>query len=397
MQRITQTLAVAAIAVIISLSASADDTFNIGGDVYSSGADVSMNVGSPRDIFLSGFSANLDSEVADDAHVIAFNVNIDGAVGGNLYVAGSNVEIGAPVGRDLSVSGFNVKLDKGARVTGNSRIVGATVSVDGLLEGALLASGGTIRLNNVIEGDVRLAGSKISFGENARIQGRLDYSAPAPVAIPEAVIPSNRVTYQPLSRKDVYKDMQDAVDKSIPGFWPSLATRLLSLLVLLAFFLITAAVFLAFTPRKVEQLRSRAREHGWRSLVYGFLGLSTLVGAIPVSIMTIVGIPFVPLVMLALVLFWMLSYLLGTYVIAIRVWESMDINPDSVFSKLLILASGLLALMIVNMIPILGWMINIGVMLFGLGALTYLLMERIVRRHDEARSEGQILLTDDSV
>lgn len=359
-----------------------EGVMNLGGDVYLGDSVATLSTSVPRDVFMSGFSVNLNADVAEDAHAVGFDVDIDGKVGANLYAAGSNVRVDAPIGDDVTVTGFTVRLEKNSEVGGNTRIAAGTLTIDAPLRGSLLATAGSIKLNNSIDGNVRLAASDITFGSDAIINGTLTYSSAEQIEIPANVIAADRVRYQRLNGGDLFRDIQETVDESVPELWPTMVGRLMGLLIVLAFLLIVALVFLAFTPDTVERLRQRASEHAWRSLLYGFLGLSVLFGAIPVSVITIVGIPFLPIAVLLLITLWTLGYMLGVYVVALRIWRSLDVPAEAVLSKLLILASGLVAMLVVNFIPFIGWLLNVGVLFFGLGAMTYLFMERLVRRHD---------------
>lgn len=378
-------------AMLVSITVRSDDTFEHGGDVYLGADDATMATDVGRDSFVAGFSVKITGDVAQDAHAAGFNVEVDGDVGGDLYAAGSNVRVDGKVGKDLTASGFTVLLDSDAMVLGNARIAGGTVNIDAPIAGSLLVSGGTVKLNESIQGDVRVIAPDIKFGVEAVINGTLSYSAKNEMVIPSSVIPADRVRFTQIKRGDTFRELRDTMDDSVPDFWPvTFASRIKGLVLLLAFLLILSVVILAFAPESVERLRRRATEHAWRSIFYGFIGLSTLVGAILVSAITIVGIPLVPIVLLAVVVVWTLGYLLGVYVIATRIWRSLDFSPQAVFPKLLILASGLIAMVIVNWVPFFGWLINIGVVFFGVGAMTYLVMERLVRRHD---ASGQKALT----
>lgn len=368
---------------IVATSAQGSESFELGGDVYRGDDDATLTDDVSRDVFIAGFSVDLDANVAQDAHAAGFGVDIKGDVGRNLYAAGSNIEVDGRVGEDLTASGFTVSLNKDASVLGNARIAAANIIIDAPIAGSLVATGGTVKINGLIKGDVRISAADIKFGKQAAISGTLDYSSTDEIIIPSNVISSDRVSFTRLKSGDSFRDFRDTVDDSVPDLWPGrMLGRLTGVVLLLTFLLIVASVFLAFAPETIERLRQRATDHAWRSIFYGFLGMSTLFGAILVSAITIVGIPLVPIVILALITVWALGYLLGVYVIAARIWRSLEIPSNAVFSNLLVLASGLIAMVVVNFIPFFGWLINLGVLFFGVGAMTYLVMERLVRRHE---------------
>lgn len=375
--------AVLLVATVLSTSAHSENSFELGGDLYQSNGDAIMSSDSGRDVFVAGFSVEVEGNVAQDAHAAGFDIKFKSDVGGNLYAAGSNVLVDGQVGQDLTIAGFTVNLTGDANVLGNARIAAGNMTIDAPVEGSLIASGGSIKLNESIQGDVRLTASDIKFGSDAAINGSLTYYSTEEVAIPASVISSDRVTFRRMKRGDAFREISDTIDESVPDFWPqTIVSKLAGAVVMIGFLLIVSAVFLAFAPRSIERMKKRASEHAWRSIFYGYLGISTLFGAILVSILTIVGIPLAPIVLLALIVVWTLGYLLGVYVIAARIWRSFEIAPDAVFSNLLVLASGLIAMVVVNFIPFFGWLLNLGVMFFGVGAMTYAVMEQLVKRHE---------------
>lgn len=110
----------------------------------------------------------------------------------------------------------------------------------------------------------------------------------------------------------------------------------------------------------------------------GVLGLSALFGLVPVSALTIVGLPLIPLVLLALVLAWTLGYLLGVYSVAMRVVDAFreGTAPQGMAVRVL---AGLVVAVLLNFVPFLGWMLNVAVVLLGLGAITAALGEALLR------------------
>ncbi len=372
-------------ATLTSTSVLSNDSIEHGGDVYLGSDDATLSNGSGRDAFAAGYSVEIAGNVVEDAHAVGFDISVMGDVGGNLYAVGSNVRVDSKIGEDLTVSGFSVRLSGDALVRGNARIAGGSVVIDAPIVGSLLATGGTLKLNETVQGDVRLSASDIKFGDDAVINGSLNYSATEEISIPLSVISPDRISYTRITKGENFREIRDTLGDSVPDLWPqSLLSRLTGVLFLIAFLLIISSVFFAFAPNLVERLKLRATEHAWRSLFYGFIGMSTLFGIIPVSLITLVGIPLTPIAILALIAIWTLGYLLGVYTIASRIWRSSDVSPRSPFTNLLILASGLIAMIVVNFIPIFGWLINLGVVFFGVGAMTFAVMEHLVHRHDLA-------------
>ena len=379
-------LAVFSLILIMALTPShshAEDGLVIGGDVYTGGSAPS-SVSAERDAFAYGVSVNLAGQIGKDAHAAGFDVEIDSDIGADLYAVGGSITVRGNVVEDLSVSGFTVRLNEKASVGHNARIVGANISINAPIGGSLLAAGGKISLNAPVSGDVRLSAGEIEFGPAAKIQGKLTYSTENEISIPASVISADRIQQVPFKGSDLMRDLRETMPEDISFFWPSFFGLVLTFLATLGFFLIVSAVCLAFMPSLVDRLRQRAVANPGMAELSGFLGLAFVAGLVPVSALTLVGLPLIPIVLLAIFALWLLGYLLGTYAVSTRVWMafSSDTQLDgSMAIKLMVLTAGLVALAILNFIPVVGWLINLAVMFLGLGSITLLTLERIQVRN----------------
>lgn len=351
-----------------------------GGDLFVSGARPEVATGAPRDVFLAGFSPSLSGVNSGDAHVAGFDVLIAGEIGKDLYVAGSSVNIMAEIGEDLTASGFTLRLDTTASVQGNARIAAATATLNAPVNGSLVISGGDVRLNSTISGDVRLSAATVEFGSNARIAGNLWYSAIKQVDISADVIAPDRVRFTPLSSGDHRDEWSDTFSESLRSFWPRWLSALSVFLLTIGFLLAVGAVLLAMIPERIERLHDRVIGHPGKMMLAGVVGLAVLIGIIPVSVMTLVGIPLIPFVLLTLLVVWTLGYLLGVYAVSLKVSGSLTGDPISHARRLFILAIGLLVFALLNFIPFLGWLLNLSVVLTGLGAMTVGVLNRYCER-----------------
>ncbi|MEQ8399903.1 MAG: hypothetical protein RIB53_04705 [Roseitalea porphyridii] len=352
------------------------ETVTVGGDVFAAGADAVVDEAAGRDAFASGFSAALNGDVTGDGHAAGFDVDVDGTIGADLYAVGGFVSVAAPVGEDVTASGFSVRLRPGADVGGNARLTAGRIEVDAPVAGSLMAAGGRIRLNAPVSGDVRLTGGDIGFGGSARIDGELVYAAPEEIDIPEGVIAAERVRFIQLASDEGLREMREALQEPGQLFWPSFFAMLWGFIVSLAFLTALGAILIAFAPRLVAEGYGKAHDRPGPSILLGFLALATLFGLVPVSAMTIIGIPLIPVVILFIVASWMLAYLLGTYSVALRLGSAFGFDAADNTRKLLALFVGLVVMAMLNFIPLLGWLINFVVVLLGLGAIALMIVDR---------------------
>ncbi len=351
----------------------------IGGDVIRIG-ETNAPLHAARDVFAAGVTVSLDGAIAQDAHAAGFQVDVDAGTGGDLYAVGASVRLNGPVSGDLSASGFIIRTGSKAEVDGNARLAGGRVTIDGPVKGALLAAGGKVILNSDVSGDAMLTGETIEFGPDARIGGTLTYSAPERINIPEGVLPADRIVFEPYQRSEMMKTAHETWSDWEYPLRPTFLSIFTGFLVTVGFFVLIGALFLTFAPKQVRHLRHRINARPGMALLTGVIGLSVLFGLVPVTAMTVVGIPLVPMVLLVAVAAWILGYILGVYVLAMRALQGLGGAEDpEIWMRLLALVIGVMAMAILNFIPFLGWMANFALVLLGIGGMTTVIFERLMK------------------
>ncbi|WP_182585843.1 hypothetical protein [Aminobacter ciceronei] len=346
-----------------------DGVVNLGGDTFASGSSLDLSTASPRDLFAAAFSAELGGRVEGDLHATGFDVEIESQIGADLYAAGFSVHVDGPVGSDLNVTAGDFSLKEGASVAGNARIFAGAATLDAPIAGALMAKAGSLKLNGTVAGDAELTAGHITFGPDARIGGTLTYLAREPIDIPSTVAPAERIRFQKVEPGQMFDGIRNHLERPFRSFWPSVFGILSFFVVTIAFLVFVAAVAHAFAPITTQQLRAQAVEHSFRSILLGGLGLSMLVGLVPVSALTLIGIPLIPIVILLIVVVWIAGYLIGVYAVAWRVSTAFSSTPAGLTGQLVVLTVGLILFALLNFIPFLGWLANLVVIFLGLGAL----------------------------
>lgn len=113
--------------------------------------------------------------------------------------------------------------------------------------------------------------------------------------------------------------------------------------------------------------------------------MSALFGMVPVTALTIIGIPFVPFALLLIIVVWTLGYLLAAYGVARRILLAFDGNENpSVLMKLVTILVAICVVAVLNFIPFVGWVVNYTLVLLGVGALTAGLLSVFITDPDPA-------------
>ena len=363
-----------AIVVAITLGLSGTtfaDTVSVthGGDTFVVGAQINELVDAAGDTFLAGRTIETRGMAAGDLHVSGFDVSISTAAAEDLYAAGATVVIRSTVAEDLTAAGFSLRTEKASVTQGNVRLFGNSVTVEGPVEGALMVTGRDVIVNAVIQGDARILAQTLTFGPDAEIKGTLTYSTEDRIAVPDRVAPAERVVFEAHSGGRVWEDW-DEIGKDMPVL-PTFASLLFGFVISLLFFLVLGALMLGFMPKRLARLRRSIADAPGQTVLSGVIGLSLLFGMVPIIALTVVGLPFVPIVLLAIVVVWTLGYALGAYGVAMRIWSGFGgaTDPSSI-ARLLVFAAAIIVIALLNFIPFVGWIANYTLVLLGVGAMT---------------------------
>ncbi|MDU8912454.1 hypothetical protein [Aestuariicoccus sp. MJ-SS9] len=359
-----------------------------GTDRFIAGDAVLETYDAPGDVFVAGRSAVARGTASGDLHIAGMDVSVGAATGQDVYAMGMTVVLQGAIGEDLSATGMTLRTEPGAEIGGNARLLGGSVTIEGPIAGALTVTGQDVFLNAPVAGDARILAETLRFGPEARVGGMLRYSSERRIDVPESVAPADRVLFEDLpefSEWDDWDEMRRLHEMpSLPGF----ASLVFGFVISLLFFVALGAIVLGFMPDRLEQMRGRTAQEPGQTLVIGLIGLSVLFGMVPVSGLTVVGLPFVPVVLLGIVVAWTLGYGLGAYTVAMRLWSGFGGDPaPGNIQRLAIFAAAIIAIALLNFIPFVGWVANYTLVLLGIGAMTRAVFGAVARTGQPATEQ----------
>jgi hypothetical protein len=293
-----------------------------------------------------------------------YNVNANASVGGDLYAAGFAVNVTGAMAADVTAMGNSVVLNSSAAVPGNARLAGASLVVDSSIEGSLLASAATLTLNAPISGDLSFYGESISFGPNARVDGKISIQAPKEIAVPSSVAPADRVTFQQITTPDYAGEAGKTAENIIRGFWFAVWATVLWWLLLF----VVGAAFIAIAPRLVGDLSLLSTKRPFRRLGLGTMSFAATLGLVIVAVLTVFGLVVLPIVLIYVFVACSLAYLAGVYLVGARIWSA--ISPvQTNLHRIIVLAVSLVLGGLLTMVPFVGWAITLALLAFGFGVI----------------------------
>ncbi len=297
------------------------------------GGTVTVEAGETIDGDLEAFGGNVvvHGTVDGDLDAFAGNVRILGEVTGDVEAAAGNVVVSGTVGGNVSAAGGNVQ-------------IGPNATIGGSFE----AGAGTVTIQGEIGDGARIGASQIVVGPGASIGGDLEYDGELTQA-PGAAIGGEVVRNPDL-------EVGGSAVPAIPGYVFDVFFVLTNLLV--------GALLLLVFPGFSRGLAERTEDRPGLTALVGVAVLVASPFALLLVAVTIIGLPLaVAGLALYLLAIW-LGILYGRYVLG--AWLLGLIDRENRWAALLL---GVLLMALLTEIPVLGGLLDLVVLVGGLGAL----------------------------
>lgn len=333
----------------------------------------------PENLYIGGSDVTMHGTVNGDLVVMAGEVDVDGVVLGDVIAAGGQVRIAGDVRGDVRAAGGQVSIQE--KVRGDAMAVGGRVELgadvgqdaavgagEAVVSGAvgrdLYAAAGQVRVLGRVSGSLQARAQNLELGPRARVDGNVLATTGEPVELAPGAVVAGQL-------------QQRRAEPMRPPWQPAVPVIawLQALVGLFLLGLLWTRLFRGFSERAVRALRTRA-------LPSLGVGLAVFAG-VPLAVVF-------TFILGAIVGGWFLGFFgLAIYGIALAltvplvalavgsvVFERLRLSTRRTWLTLLL---SLAALLLVLQIPVLGPLLGLLTVLFGLGAIA-LAMVRTLRR-----------------
>ena len=331
-------------------------TETIEDDLYAFGTNIAINGTIHGDLIAGGNNISVDGNVTGDVIAGGNSVVIRGQVGGSVRAAGNTVVVDGKIANDLVVGGNELTILGNGRV-GRDVIVGATnATISGQIGRDLQAGGANVKIDSSVGGNVTANVERLQIIDRGAVGGSLKYTSKNEAQIANAASVKGSVERQTPDngRAPLFSGTAALVVEWLKGL-----IGLLILGILVVFF------FPGFSRRAGEVLVHSP----WLTLAVGALALIGLpiLSIVFFAVGALIGGWWIGFVVLAL---FVVVLALSIPVAAVGVGGALlrvARRPVPVWLALFI---GLVALLLVALIPILGGIVIVFALLFGMGATT---------------------------
>lgn len=287
-------------------------------------------------------------------------IRVEGTVEGNAVSFGGKVDVPGEVRGDVVAMGGDV--DLGGSSKGDLAAIGGSVRVSGKVGGDVAAIGGDVALDKgaAVDGDVSVVGGRLSKEEGVTIKGSVSQVG---LGALKSLLPALTRGSLKLalasggSRHGAFRWGHDSDRESRheDDDVPSAGGRLLRAGVFLLFVLglgLVLALGALFLPQELQAVAAAARSDFWRCAGIGTLMVVLFLPGLLALTISILGIPLVPLAVLA----WCAAALFGVGAFSLLIAEraAQSLNKPLPAAPLAVAAGWL----ILETLPLVGKLIG---------------------------------------
>ncbi|HEX5751165.1 MAG TPA: polymer-forming cytoskeletal protein [Archangium sp.] len=322
-------------------------------DLYAFGRVVNIQGTVRGDVIAMGREVDISGTVEGDVMSAASVNRISTPVRGSLRAAGGELSVSGPVGEDAMLAAGNLSLTPEARVGKDLYLLSGDARLYAPVQGELRAAAGTLTLAAPVGQDAHAEVGTLRLTDGARVGGNLSYRSDKDAQLASGAVVSGTVEH--------------LAPRQEKGGGPAMGLYLWlrSLVGLFALGLL----FSLLTPRFAHRVTAMLRQRPLPSLGLG--------AAFFVSVPFLAGLVF--LVGLLLGGWWIGLFILALYGFAIALsfpvvglflgrWLLERFHKTGAHLAVALLL-GLVLLTLVGRVPILGGLVALATILFGLGAL----------------------------
>ncbi len=325
-----------------------------------------------RDYFARGDTVTISGTVNGDVYAFGQRVIVDGLVNGDLIAVSAIVEILGNVSEDvrvgagqvfiygniggsLTAGSGNVLIDDNA-IIGESIVIGAgSVIVDGRIGRGATIGAGELTLNSPLGGSVAAGVGQLIIGENASVDGDLNYWSDSEANIhPDAKI-TGKIT------RHISTDVGREIEK---GRLPSIFEGLFKLAIFLSTLLL-GLVLIRLAPVFTQDVVKTFIKRPLFSIVSGLLYTVAAPIVFLILFITVVGIPFALILLFASIILCMFIKIFVSIYIGEFIQKRFKLHKSMNMALLV----GLIIYTVVTRIPIIGWLFTLVASLAAIGAV----------------------------
>lgn len=203
---------------------------SVDGAFYAVGGVVALSGSVTGDAVIIGGNITVNGEVAQDLAILGGTVSVQAPVAEDLRIVAGDVTISKPIKGSLVVVSGRLTVLSTADISGDVLFYGGEGTIDGHVDGKVLGSSDSLRINGMVKGGVDVITSTLTLGDQANIEGDVKYTSNTDILRSQNSVVSGKILKNSSTNDSQPKESFDA--KTVAVF------LLISLFTTLSLFLI---------------------------------------------------------------------------------------------------------------------------------------------------------------
>ena len=329
-----------------------------------------------KTLYLADSSVTIDYPVEGNVFVMAQDLTISGNISGNVFALAQNlkIETTGSINSTLFVCAENITID-GTVSNVFSMSSSLTINNNARVMQDITAGGNTLKLGGTIGRNANFGFDEIYVSNSAVILGDLSYSSRA-AAISEDIV-SGTTSFKPIEEAKI--EPKDIIKEKLNDLYTLLVVSLVIVLIV-----VYAMPKFADKEQKIVENKLAA------TFGYGALALILIPVACLILFCTILGI--LPSIVLLLVyLFIIMQVATPLVAIAMAKIICQKINKNTKGFTLLFSMLLVLAIWVLELIPVLGSIVSLLTAMLGLGIIVYAVFHSTINPKKDSKKDDKIV------
>lgn len=334
------------------------------GNIYANCQEMTINGTVRGDIVSVCKNITINGVIMGDVISVSQNLTINGEVEGNVRSLAQTIIINGIVGHNFNAIATNITFGQNSSINWDALILSTNLKVQGVISGNLngfssnaFVSGKIGRnINLHLSGSDNLNPSPLVIDKNAVINGSLTYYSSSNAAIESPSSVTGQINHQ---------QTEKTINYSVIAW--GVVYKLLSAL-------LVGSLIFSFKKAAWQKTIIKMNSKYWSTILTGFGVLVLGLPIIFLCALTVIGWPLA----LIMLVFWMTALYFSLLIASFSLGEIIRKNfIKRTVSPILILGLGLLIILLLGTIHYFGIMLEIVMIIWGLGGITLNLKEQL--------------------
>lgn len=327
------------------------------------------------DLILFAQSIDIKGKVNGDVCAFAQEVKVSGEIEGSIFsgaatididaksvktiwAMGGNITISGLIDRNVLLFGGSLLIDDNARISKDLIAYGGKFNVEGDISGEIKGGVGKFVMSGK-SGNININAGETKIKSGAQISGDLVLESAEEPVIEEGVVITGETKLEKPEEKG---------EGILFAFAPMLAFFIAFMkIVMFIAKIIVGVILIALFKKFVRKVMDTFISKPWLSLGWGFLGFIVIPVAVMILFAVLIGFPIAVFGTYVYTILIYLSSIFVAFVVGEKIIQLFKKEGEiSLYVSFII---GIIVLFVLGLIPVLGFIINILVLLFGMGML----------------------------